>query len=392
MTSMYINLPISYVENRHGATQIKLHGGATRAFSGRTIWRPTEVAEMVHLMHQRESSVMGFYEAYVTMRTIYQQKGQQMAIDIDTISEIETLKEEQMLSWDPRESTNILATQDFTDMVVAATLSAPNAPLRREDIIAESGTLFFEKPLYLQRFKSMLRPDDPYHAAYDMDHPIRAIHWYPKLNDPAFYGIETLIEGTYVREDIEAYQASAPNAALAPVGFWDHLVAATTGVAQIDATPEEHDKKPSAIKHAIAMLRSAKAILDSPLSTQNTGETQPRKKKSKRSRRAKDIDTSTVRVLSLRRPEYGKYELDAATGHTPKTPQRMHWVRGHWRNQWYPSAQEHRPRWIDGYIKGNADYGDVTDRPTVYLATGDTPPAGRHETPNKLTTTEGRTQ
>lgn len=389
---MNINLPFSYTKNRYGMTQIHLRGGVTRAFSERRVWRPSEVAEMTQLMHQRQDSVMGFYEAYATMRTIYQQKGLHMPDTLYAMGEVEDIQEEQISSWNPRTTHSILATQSFTDMVVAATLSAPNAPLRQEDIITESGTIFFEKPLYLRDFKSMLRPDDPFHAAYAMDHPIRAIHWYPKLSDPAFYGIETLIEGTYVREDIEAYQANAPNAALAPVGYWDHLVTATTGVAQINATPEEHDKKPTAIKHAIAMLRSAKAILDSPLSTQNTGETKHRQKKSKRSRRAKDIDTSTVRVVSLRRPEYGKYELDAATGHTPKTPQRMHWVRGHWRNQWYPSAQEHRPRWIDGYIKGNADYGDVTDRPTVYLATGDTPPAGRHETPNKLTTTEGRTQ
>lgn len=27
-------------------------------------------------------------------------------------------------------------------------------------------------------------------------------------------------------------------------------------------------------------------------------------------------------------------------------------VRGHWRNQWYPSLQTHKPRWIAEYVKG----------------------------------------
>jgi hypothetical protein len=30
-------------------------------------------------------------------------------------------------------------------------------------------------------------------------------------------------------------------------------------------------------------------------------------------------------------------------------------VDGHWRNQWYPKKEVHRPRWIDGYVKGPAD-------------------------------------
>jgi hypothetical protein len=32
---------------------------------------------------------------------------------------------------------------------------------------------------------------------------------------------------------------------------------------------------------------------------------------------------------------------------------RVRWVvRGYWRNQWYPSRQEHRPVWINPHIKG----------------------------------------
>lgn len=30
-------------------------------------------------------------------------------------------------------------------------------------------------------------------------------------------------------------------------------------------------------------------------------------------------------------------------------------VRGHWRNQWYPSTQVHRPKYVPSYVKGPED-------------------------------------
>lgn len=36
-------------------------------------------------------------------------------------------------------------------------------------------------------------------------------------------------------------------------------------------------------------------------------------------------------------------------------------VRGHWRNQWYPSIQAHRPKWIAEYLKGPDDAPLVVD-------------------------------
>lgn len=62
-----------------------------------------------------------------------------------------------------------------------------------------------------------------------------------------------------------------------------------------------------------------------------------------------------VRVLSLVNPEHGRYELDAATGRKL----RAHWVRGHWRNQWYATAQEHKTIWVDGFVRGDASIGTV---------------------------------
>jgi hypothetical protein len=50
---------------------------------------------------------------------------------------------------------------------------------------------------------------------------------------------------------------------------------------------------------------------------------------------------------------------------------RVRWtVRGHWRNQWYPSRQEHRPVWINAHVKG-PDSAPLHTGQTVHLL--DTP-------------------
>lgn len=73
-----------------------------------------------------------------------------------------------------------------------------------------------------------------------------------------------------------------------------------------------------------------------------------------------------------RTPEFQVIELRRREGERNENPQHVgrewayQWaVRGHWRNQWYPSAQEHRPRWIDPYLKGPEDKPLVV-RPTVF--------------------------
>lgn len=56
-----------------------------------------------------------------------------------------------------------------------------------------------------------------------------------------------------------------------------------------------------------------------------------------------------IREIVLR--SYAKHESHGDTeegGHLTA----RHIVRGHWRNQWYPSRDVHKPLWIEAYIKG----------------------------------------
>lgn len=59
-----------------------------------------------------------------------------------------------------------------------------------------------------------------------------------------------------------------------------------------------------------------------------------------------------IKVITLRRIEYQSKD-DSET-------QMIDWshrwvVEGHWRNQWYPSLEQHRLKWIAAYIKGPDD-------------------------------------
>jgi len=65
----------------------------------------------------------------------------------------------------------------------------------------------------------------------------------------------------------------------------------------------------------------------------------------KRLRRA-GYDAKAVRVIELRRPEH------SGNGDGSREYHHSWIVRGHWRQQWYPSREVHRPVWIAPHVKG----------------------------------------
>lgn len=79
---------------------------------------------------------------------------------------------------------------------------------------------------------------------------------------------------------------------------------------------------------------------------------QPTKASAKFISRINPALLSTTRYVQLRHkaavPE-ARADSDGPTGRS----YRHRWmVRGHWRNAWYPSRQDHRPVWIDPHLKG----------------------------------------
>jgi hypothetical protein len=70
----------------------------------------------------------------------------------------------------------------------------------------------------------------------------------------------------------------------------------------------------------------------------------PRRREAKRH----NVKIEDVTVITLRREGDRHYDEE---GESPEWKHK--WlVRGHWRNQWYPSLKEHRQVWIAPYVKG----------------------------------------
>jgi hypothetical protein len=70
---------------------------------------------------------------------------------------------------------------------------------------------------------------------------------------------------------------------------------------------------------------------------------------------------TAVMTIALRATEH----TNAETGQGMVEWSHRWIVRGHWRQQWYPSQQEHRVLWIPPYIKGPDDQPLIV-RPAVY--------------------------
>ncbi|MBM9510061.1 hypothetical protein [Actinacidiphila acididurans] len=60
---------------------------------------------------------------------------------------------------------------------------------------------------------------------------------------------------------------------------------------------------------------------------------------------------AATRYVQLRHRGFGP-EAQADAGGPGRTYQHRWLVRGHWRNHWYPSRQDHRPIWINTHVKG----------------------------------------
>lgn len=74
----------------------------------------------------------------------------------------------------------------------------------------------------------------------------------------------------------------------------------------------------------------------------------------RRMARANGDDLADLNIIVLRRVERRHVDLDSEDSEVIEWSCRWT-VRGHWRQQWYPSVQLHRPKWITAHVKGPDD-------------------------------------
>jgi hypothetical protein len=97
------------------------------------------------------------------------------------------------------------------------------------------------------------------------------------------------------------------------------------------------------LESILRIVRAAWLLMQQPLA--RASDAHPDRTAQKRLRRA-GYEPQRIRVIELRRPAH------SGSGDGSREFHHQWIVRGHWRQQWYPLREVHRPVWIAPHIKG----------------------------------------
>lgn len=320
-TTTLLRLGLGAVE-RLEDDRIQLHFPGERPleqFAPRVQWKPKDAIEMKRLMTGFYESPFGLWMGNETALRAGMGEGyaHESAVDAHRL-------------WAQEDLLLILAKDSYLDMLEAAAVTAPSGELNHDELLAPSGVLFFERE---RNIPSLTDDDDAV--------PIRGMMWNVEDGDLT---VQVLIDGHH--------ELNNPGRLEPPADCYAYLYVMNLLKTQLrNPTVPGHESEASTL---LGFLRSIKSIAQSPATSNTTAQSKPAPNKKRL--KATAGQPRPVRVLSLRNADHGRYELDAATGRKI----RQHWVRGHWRNQWYPSLNDNRAIWIDGYIKGDSSRGIVT--------------------------------
>lgn len=257
-----------------------------------------------------------------------------------------------------REATPYYISPDVCAALVAAAPGVPDYVLHREDLPTTCGWLYFSRPLVLQH--------DAENANDIRD--LVACTWTPVHRDDENLPIQTLagkpagakasfggsLEGAF-GISVQFFVASDLRAGGIPIAqlVW-HFGEGFEHCWRTSADTIDPDGKPSLSDVAREELRYlATAILFMGQELFPTRrESLPRDTRKRLTRAGFDpaSTTNTPHVVYLRR--VGKRpDNDDDTTETRHFDHRF-WVRGHWRNHWYPKELRHKPMWIHPVLKG----------------------------------------
>lgn len=241
-----------------------------------------------------------------------------------------------------RESVLFHASEIMTDLAVTASLSMPEFALRGFDLITERGFIYFAKPIALYAGPNGQLPT-----------PIVACRW-DSLSGVAgrpyvwmsFYGdwrSWLLAEHAVARVSDETLANCLRNDH--PLNF-ETFYGAPLGWRPADEPeiPPEFAPHQGELAALFRVLCSTWLLLGQPLT--RTVEVQPDRAARRRMERA-GHEPAAVRVIELRRAQ-----STSASAVSDREYHHQWVVRGHWRQQWFPAHEVHRPVWIAPHVKG----------------------------------------
>lgn len=289
-------------------------------FLAKEVWNPQDAIRMRHLMVNFFPTTQGILSMDIVTATMARsQVGRSNPMPGAILSTLFRT------TWGSPDFSVVFAETDFASMMVAAAISAPaGTPIHADELLSEHGAIFFQEAIDLSDIWD------------DATVPVRGVSWLTVGYDRVFVVVWSE-DGKYVegvRSEVSTY--------LHPQVF---------GFIYFGAENE------GALAQEAALLRSIMAISRSEHARrQDVKAVKPRKLRPE----YRDVP---IRRVYLSNPEYGEAELAGARG----KPHRLHWVRGHWRKQWFPKHEEHRTIWIDGHPRGNKALGTVGGD-KVYIA------------------------
>lgn len=242
-----------------------------------------------------------------------------------------------------RERDVIWCDPNMVDLLAAAAAAVPatwNEPLAPHDLIdPEAGIVVFAKPLP---------------AEWSFEDPSPLLHYETELSAVTWESPLDLPNGLIVRGWTRAETRT--------------LAVAGRRVQVRDLAPSPAIEAPAygQIPAGQPMVRMLRALTALCRDRENT--TQEHTIASKRARataRRAGHTTDTVHRIYLRSPDTGLRELEALRAERGGV--RGHWVRGHWRHQWYASVEEHRWVWVSGFPRG--DFTREEHAPRAQIAT-----------------------
>lgn len=239
---------------------------------------------------------------------------------------------------------------DMTDLAIAAGTTLPSFSLMPEDLPTPTGLIYFAKPIWTVDYEN----DDGTPAGSS---PIVAASWSYWTG-----GIREWVHGGiwvtwYAERDVIIDTGQALGLIGKREGEVLRRAASRLLIDNESQCPFSPDPIPTVdqtgrviesfadadgLARWLGTLKTAWLLMNQPVASVSDAQFD----RAARRRMPKGQEPPRVRVITLRRP--------AGSSHGESDREYHHqWiVRGHWRQQWYPARQVHRPVWIAPHVKG----------------------------------------